>query len=77
MKLVLRTLKKENFPGRKFQESHENFSATFKRKVARIESHEDLKIKILREFEVAKCLKGGEIMHLVEPKCCNFLPRIQ
>ena len=42
----------ENILGREFQESHENFSATFKRKAAGIESLEDLKIKILREFEV-------------------------
>ena len=34
---------KENVPGREFQESHENFFATFKQKVARIESHEDSK----------------------------------
>ena len=51
---------KENVPGREFQESHKNFSATFKRKVAGIESHEDSKIKILWEFKVAKCFKGGE-----------------
>ena len=37
---------KENIPGREFQESHENFPANFKRKVARIERLEDLKIKI-------------------------------
>ena len=53
---------KENVLGRKFQESHENFSATFKQKAARIESTEDLKIKIFPEFEVAKCWKGGEIL---------------
>ena len=52
---------KENVPRREFQESLESFFATFKRKVARIESHEDSKIKILGEFEVAKCLKEGEI----------------
>ena len=52
---------KENVPGTEFEESHENFSANFKRKVAGIESLEDLKIKIFREFEVAKCFKGGEI----------------
>ena len=57
MKLVL----KENVLGREFQESHKNFSASFKRKVAGIESHEDFKIKILREFKVAKCSKGGGI----------------
>ena len=34
--------------GREFQESNENFSATFKRKAAEIESLEDLKIKIFR-----------------------------
>ena len=52
---------KENVRGREFQESHENFCATFKRKVPGIESHEDSEIKILQEFEVAKCFKGGEI----------------
>ena len=52
---------KENLLGREFQESHEKFCATFERKVAGIESHEDSKIKILHEFEVAKCLKRGEI----------------
>ena len=26
-----------------------------------MESHEDSKIKILREFNVEKCFKGGEI----------------
>ena len=45
---------KENVREREFQESHENFYATFKRKVVRIESLEDLLIKIFREFEVAK-----------------------
>ena len=34
---------KENLPGREFQESHENISAAFKRKVAGTESHEDSK----------------------------------
>ena len=29
---------KENVPEREFQESHENFSATFKRKIAGIKS---------------------------------------
>ena len=52
---------KEKIPGRELQESHKTFSATFKRMVAGIESNEDSKIKILREFKVAKCLKGGEI----------------
>ena len=54
---------KENVPGRELQESHEKFSATFKRKDAGIESLEDLKIKIFWEFEVANCrkIKGGEI----------------
>ena len=52
---------KENVPRREFQESQENFSVTFKRKVTRIESHEDSKIKILREYEIAKSLKGGEV----------------
>ena len=52
---------KENVPRREFQESLESFFATFKRKVARIESHEDSKIKILGESEVAKYLKEGEI----------------
>ena len=50
---------KENVPGKEFQESHKNFSATFKRKVAGIESHDDSKIKILQEFKVARCFKGG------------------
>ena len=53
---------KENVPGSEFQESKENFSAAFKQKVAEIESLEDLKIIIFREFEVAKCFKGGEIL---------------
>ena len=52
---------KENVPERKFQESHENFSATFKRKIAGIKSHEDPKIKILQQFEIVKCFKGDEI----------------
>ena len=52
---------KENVLGREFQESNKNFSAAFKRKAAGIESLEVLKIKIFREFEVAKCFKGGEI----------------
>ena len=71
---------KENVPGREFQESHEKFFATFKRKVAGIESHEGLKIKILQELEVAKCFKREEIFlnnALNWTKFCNFLPRIQ
>ena len=52
---------KENVQGREFQESHKKFSATFKRKVVGIETHEDSKIKRLREFNVAKCFKGGDI----------------
>ena len=52
---------KENVPGREFQESHENIFATFKRKFAGIKSYEDSKIKILQEFEVAKCFKGGSL----------------
>ena len=52
---------KENVLAREFQESHENFSATFKWKAAGIESLEDLKIKIFREFEVVKCFKRAEI----------------
>ena len=52
---------KENVPRREFQECHEKFFATFKRKVAGIESHEDSKIKILQEFKVAECFKEEEI----------------
>ena len=52
---------KENVLGRELQESQENFSATFKQKAEGIESLEDLKIKICRECEVAKCFKWGEI----------------
>ena len=52
---------KENVLGREFQDNHENFSATLKRKAAGIESLEDLKIKIFREFEVVKCFKRAEI----------------
>ena len=52
---------KENVPRREFQGSQENFSVNFKRKIARIESHEDSKIKILREYEIARSLKGGEV----------------
>ena len=52
---------KENVQGREFQEIHKNFSATFKRKVVGIESHEDSKIKILRDFNVGKYFKGAEI----------------
>ena len=37
------------------------FSAMFKQKVAWIESHENSKIEILQEFEIAKCFKGEEI----------------
>ena len=48
---------KENVPGKEFQESHESFSATFKWKVAGIESLEDLKIKIFREFDLRNALK--------------------
>ena len=52
---------KENVQRREVQESHKNISATFKRKVVTIESHEDSKIKILRDVKSAKCFKGGEI----------------
>ena len=57
MNLVLSTLKKCS--GNEFQESQKSFSATFKQNVVRIESHEDSKIKILQDFNVAKCFKGG------------------
>ena len=50
---------KENVQGREFQESHKSFSATLKRKIVGIESHDDSKIKIFRDL--AKCFKGGEI----------------
>ena len=52
---------KENVQRREFQESYKNISATFKRKVVAIESHENSKIKILRDVKSAKCFKGGEI----------------
>ena len=54
----------ENVQGREFQESHKGFSGTFKQKVVGIEKlfeKQNLKIKILRDFNVAKCFKGGEI----------------
>ena len=48
---------KENVLGREFQGNHKNYSATFKRKVTGIKSHENSKIKILCEFKVPKCFK--------------------
>ena len=45
------------YPGRRITRK----SRKFRLKIAGIESHEHSKIKILREFEVAKCFKGGEI----------------
>ena len=54
----------ENVQGREFQESHKGFSGTFKRKVVGIEKlfeKQNLNIKIMRDFNVAKCFKGGEI----------------
>ena len=64
---------KENVPGREFQESHKHFCATFKRKVGGIECHKNSKIKILQEFEVAKCFKGGEIFLNNALNCTKIL----
>ena len=51
--------------------SRENFSRTFKEKVAAITCHKNSKIKMLRESEAANCWKGRKIhlkMHLIEQK---------
>ena len=50
-----------NVKRREFQESQKNLSVTFKQKILTIESHEDSKIKVLWDFKVGKCFKGGEI----------------
>ena len=43
---------------RKYRESRENVFATFKEKVTGIKFHENLRIKMSREFKVANCWKN-------------------
>ena len=64
---------KENVQGREFQESHKSFSANFKRKIVRIESHEVSKIKVFRDVNVAKCFKRGEIFVNNALNCTKIL----
>lgn len=62
------TSNEENVTGKKCCESRKNYFASFKQKFVGIECCENLKIKILREFNVLNCCKRGKMclkMHLI------------